>query len=45
VQERERRIQVSSSLNDVLYGKGPEAIMAAARGIKSRQFCELWFVI
>ncbi|KAK2760347.1 hypothetical protein FQN54_002416 [Arachnomyces sp. PD_36] len=32
--DREQRIQVSSSVYEVLYGKGPNAIMASAKGEK-----------
>ncbi|KAF7502109.1 hypothetical protein GJ744_007110 [Endocarpon pusillum] len=35
VRESEQRIQVSSSVYEILYGKGPEAIMDSAKGTKS----------
>lgn len=36
--EHERRIQVSPTIYEMLYGKGPDAIMTEARGSKSKQF-------
>jgi ankyrin repeat protein len=34
VGDSEQRIQVSSSIHEILYGRGPEAVMDSARGTK-----------
>jgi hypothetical protein len=42
--ERERRIQVSTTVYDLLYGRGPEAIMGSARGTKCRYFTSTYLL-